>query len=91
MQQADKLANAVLGETFLLLAFGIWKHMFAKRCPVSVILPGTVRKAECGWTKSDEEAEEKKIIIKKNKGYLQHTHSFICCSTLSGLLLVTQM
>lgn len=75
MQQADKLANAVLGETFLLLAFGIWKHMFAKRYPVSVILPGTVRKAECGWTKSEEEAEERK---KKKKVISSiHTVSFV--------------
>lgn len=46
----------------MLLGFGIWKHMFAfaKRYPVSVLLPGTVRKAECGWRKSEEEAEEEK-------------------------------
>lgn len=60
----------------LLLGFGIWKHMFAfaKRYPVSILLPGTVRKAECGWRKSEEEAEEEK---KNNKGYLQHTLSFV--------------
>lgn len=29
LQQAGRLANAVSGRNVLLLAFGIWKHMFA--------------------------------------------------------------
>lgn len=45
--------------------------MFAKRYPVSVILPGTVRKAECGWTKSEEEAEERKKKKRLSPAYTQ--------------------